>query len=242
MNKILILFLLTLPAWGFSQHHIAGDTLYVWNLNGVPLYQKPSFSSTILDSLKLGNSVIVNAEPPQKRMAKKTVNNSFLLRGYWIQVLAGNKTGYIFGGDCYTMNPFPLRGGEKGRPLLDRFLGNKTGSKVVTKKYKFDNDTTVYSVKENITYYANGRETSYYFDGCSSDDYYFPSASLTTVYHLMMIVVSYSVDTEGFPEELTKPRLRGVWGKVYEFDGVGAIEPQLEVRKHGIEMRLSSCD
>jgi len=58
----------------------------------------------------------------------------------------------------------------------------------------------------------------------------------------MMIVVSYSVDTEGFPEELTKPRLRGVWGKVYEFDGVGAIEPQLEVRKHGIEMRLSSCD
>jgi len=87
-------------------------------------------------------------------VAEKVVNTSVRLKGFWIKAKTGEKTGYIFGGDCYTLNPLPMRGGEKSSSLLDRFLGKKTGSKVVTKKYKFDNDTTAYSIKENITYYA----------------------------------------------------------------------------------------
>ncbi len=242
MRKALFFILLiSIPALGLSQQYRSGDTLYVWNLDGALLRPQPSFSSGVKDSLQFGTPLVIKSVLRNKPVAEKVVNTSVRLKGFWIKAKTGEKTGYIFGGDCYTLNPLPMRGGEKSSSLLNRFLGNKTGSKVVTKKYKFDNDTTAYSIKENITYYANGRETSYYFDGCSSDDYFFFSSSLTTVYHLMMIVVSYSVDTEGFPEELTKPR-RGVWGKVYEFDGVGAIEPQLEVRKHGIEMRLSSCD
>jgi hypothetical protein len=243
MRKALFFFLLIrIPSLCLSQQNYPGDTLYVWNLDGTTLRRQPSFSSGVADSLKFGTPLIIKSVLRNKPVAEKVVNTSVRLKGFWIRVKAARKTGYVFGGDCYTMNPFPVTGGEKGISLLDRFLGEKTGSKVVTKKYTFDNDTNSYFVKENITYFTNGTETSYYFDGCSSDDYYFPSASFTTVYHLMMLVVSYSVDTEGLPEPLTKPRLRAVWGKTYDFDGVDALEPQLEIRKHGIEMRLSSCD
>ncbi len=243
MRKALyFILLMSIPALGLSQQYHSGDALYVWNLDGTLLRRQPSFSSGVSDSLQFGTPLVIKSILRNKPMAEKVVNTSVRLKGFWIEVKTGNNTGYVFGGDCYTLNPYPVTSNKKGKSLLDRFLGKKIKSKVVTQKYTFDNDTNVYYEKEHITYYAHGTETSSYFDGCSSDDYYFPAASLTTIYHLMMLVVSYSVDTESLPEPLTKSRLRGVWGKTYEFDGVGAIEPQLEVRKHGIAMNLSSCD
>ena len=242
MKNILLFLLLTLPVYSFSQQYHPGDTTYVWNLDGTCLRQQPSFGSGVVDTLKPGSPLVIISVLRNKPMAEKQVNTSILLKGFWIKVNTGNNTGYVFGGDCLALDPFPVLGGKNSPSLLDRFLGEKTGSKVVFKKYKYGKDSTTYTVKETITFYKNGTETSYFFDGCSSDDYYFPSATFTTIYHLMVLVVSHSALDEGVPEEYDKPVLRGVWDNVYEFDGVGALEPQIKVGKKGIRLSLSSCD
>jgi hypothetical protein len=244
MKKNLFFFiLLTIPALCFSQEYQKGDTLYVWNVDGTLLWQEPTFSSKNLDSLKLGTPLMIQSVLQNKPVAEKVVNTSVRLKGFWIKAKTGNKTGYVFGGDCYTLNPFPVMGREKEKSLLDRFLGKKTGNKVITSVHKYGKDSISYALKENITFYRNGKEISSYFDGCFDDDYYFSSScSLTTIYHLMMLILSHSIEAKGLPEEISRPRLRGAWSNVYEFNNVGAIEPQLEILKNGIRLSLSSCD
>jgi len=242
MNKILLFFLIIFPAWGFSQQYHAGDTLYVWNINGTFLFQKPSFSSSVLDSLKLGSPVIVNTVPSQKNRTKKIVNHAFPLKGYWIQVLAGNKTGYVFGGDCFPMNPLPVNLSGDKEPLIQRVLGKKTDYKVVVKKFKLGHDTTTYSQTEKITFFENGRETTSWFDGCDDDEYIFYHASLSRIYHLMMLMLTFDINGNNHLDIFDQPRLRGVWGGVYEFDGVGATDANMQVVKDGVRLNLSSCD
>ncbi len=242
MKNFLLFFLLIFPLGAFSQTYTKGTTLYVWNLDGTALFRNPSFSSAVLDSLKLGTSVTVQAVPVQKQMTVKIVNDSVPLKGYWIKVLSGNKTGYVFGGDCFSVNPFPIIQHGNKKSLISRILGKKTGSKVVKKKVSFDKDTTVYTITYKITYYENGRESESYFDGCYDDDLLFYHTPFTEVYQLMMLTVTFSVAGNNYLDKFERPRLRGVWGATYEFDGPAAIEPQLQIVKNGVRLSLGSCD
>lgn len=149
MRKALFFMLLiSIPALGLSQQYRSGDTLYVWNLDGTLLRRQPSFSSGVKDSLQFGTPLVIKSVLRNKSVAEKVVNTSVRLKGFWIKAKTGNKTGYIFGGDSYTMNPFTLIVGEKGRSLLDRFLGNKTGSKVVKKNTNLITTQPLISLKK----------------------------------------------------------------------------------------------
>jgi hypothetical protein len=178
--------------------------------------------------------------------AEKKVDDNLRLKGYWIKVKAGNMLGYVFDGDCFPTDPFPVIAHDgKTKPLLIRLLGQKTGYQEVTKKGKYTPDSIEYKIVYQITSYRNGKETKSSFAGCDDDDFLFYHLRFPQAYHLMVLSEFFSVN-ESLKEAIKNnymgvPRLNYTSPGHYEFDGLSGSD-KINVRKNGIEISFSVCD
>ncbi len=247
MKNIILLLLLAFPLHVYSITYHPGDTLYVWNVRGTSLMAGPSASSDTIAWLKLGTPLKIIDEHPGKYPCEKRINNKIKLRGFLVQVKAGDKTGYIFDGDIYKINPFPVDESKNKNTLslINRVLGAKLDFRVVTKKEKVGEDSVEYEVEYKITSFRNGQETESSFDGCDDDDYLFYDLNFAMAYHLAMLVKSSSiiVDSKNKSDSTTLiiPRFDNVWDGVYVFDGLNG---QISISKgeKGMRISFSLCD
>jgi len=247
MKKIILLLLSVFPIHAYSITYHSGDTLYVWNVRGTSLMAGPSASSDTIALLKLGTSLKIIDEHPGKYPCEERINDKIKLKGFRVQVKTGDKIGYVFDGDIYKINPFPVNElkNKNTLSLINRVLGAKLGFKVVTKKEKVGEDSAEYEVEYKITFFQNGQETVSSFDGCDDDDYLFYNLKFAGAYHLAMLAESFSIivdsKNKGDSTVLETPVFDNVWDGVYVFDG---LDGQISISKgkKGMRISFSLCD
>ncbi len=247
MKKIILLLLFIFPLYVYSITYHSGDTLYVWNVRGTSLMAGPLTSSDTIALLKLGAPLKIIDEHPGRYPCEERINDKIKLKGFRVQVKAGDKIGYVFDGDIYKINPFPVDElkNKNTLSLIHRVLGAKLDFRVLTKKEKVGEDSVEYEVEYKITFFQNGQETESSFDGCDDDDYLFYHLKFAGAYHLAMLVKSFSIIVDSKNKDdstvLEIPVFDNVWDGVYVFDGLNG---QISISKgeKGMRISFSLCD
>lgn len=123
MQKILLalcLFMTTLPAFAITGY-ADGDELYVLALSGLKLRDKPH-GDKVVATINYGDKLLVTGKPTQDYSFE-----SEGIKGYWIKVTFGSKTGFVFDG-FLSRYPAP----EKSAKGLDDYATKSF--KAMTKK------------------------------------------------------------------------------------------------------------
>ncbi len=160
--------LLRVAADGYS----AGDKLYVAPTSGVNLRANPSGKAPVLQQLHYNTMVTVLPdsvpENPYQVSVTNFDNGKLELKGHWVKVQAGNRTGYVFDG---MLSPF------KGQPMAPTHLSQEQDDAYYASLFgkpstKTLQKTTVLQGKKFpyetvIKTYPKGMvEESTFFDGC----------------------------------------------------------------------------
>ena len=237
MKKFIGFFLLfILPLISFSQ--LNSDSIYVLNYNGTELFEKPFFDSKILDNPKL-NSVLLLLENRMEDKVSKTILG-VVLKGHWQKVKYNGKTGFVFSGDCSKYNCLLKNKFDSYDLNYKNLLGEKTGFKTVKRTIKTEGKKIV--VQDEITFYERGKYIYTPFDGCFDHTHIFKNISFNEVFHIMMALHTFVLDTIVGIEYET-PKLKGVKNQTYTFTGTGATgEIKITIKNNCIELYSCDCD
>jgi hypothetical protein len=86
-----------------------GDTLFVWAKSGLNMRVSPAANASVIEKLQYGKQVIIADHDIGKTSFSVKVFNEydFVLKGFWVKVNVGDKSGYVF--DSYLSRLTPLK-------------------------------------------------------------------------------------------------------------------------------------
>ncbi|HCX22890.1 MAG TPA: hypothetical protein DHN29_13300 [Cytophagales bacterium] len=235
-SRFIIALILFMPLLAISQIYNAGDTIYVWNIDGSPIYSEPNSNSGQISTLKHGTKAVVIEQKLKSQPFMIEVKNGFFIKGYWVKVSTNSTLGYVFDSDFSTINSNIKNENDRWSTLLQRFFGKRTDFKKIHRIAKYgDSD---YEITDQVSTYENGTYTYTPFDGCFDHTYKFNNRSFNEVYHLMMNIYSVSMSLYG-----GRPIYQNTKEQTFIFSGTEATgEIHIKILKDGsIELFSYDC-
>ena len=135
--------------------------------------------------------LIVNNQQVRSIEAVVNIQDSFQLKGYWVRISTGQKTGYVCDGDLSSDKPITCEDVKKQDVLYQRILSHRIGHHRINRTADFGGKE--YLIIEEIVNYENGHYTDTRFDVCIDHTYSFTKVTLNEVYHLMTRVHSITM-------------------------------------------------
>lgn len=218
-TTIAIFFILFLLNVSFGQNNEKSHQLYVINILGATVYEKPTFDSKTLNHLPVGKTVVIEKSiDSQERLE---IGNDFSLEGNWIK--PKGIIGYVFSTDLTDIKA-EIGRNEFGHTFID-LLGNLIEKKEDKKTIKTDQGE--FPKYFEYKFYENGIYTQTSWDGCFDHNTKYKNLSLSEVYHQM--VSDYGIMMNG--NEFQVPMFVEKSGNTLKFEGEGATEDlKIEIR------------
>lgn len=238
MIRSIVFFIVLIPTHCFSQNYKNGDTLFVWSIDGTSLMSNPSSTSTKLRTLELGASIVVTDQDLGIVKDQLKIDEIFELNGHWVKVMIDNYEGFVFDVDFSSINPNVGYEKERSAILLRRFLGLRMNYEEIKRTIELEN--TQYEIIDEVYTYENGRYTYTPFDGCFDHTYTFKDIGLNEVYHLLMNLYVFRIETIDGPIE-ERPHFIGVENGTYKLSGTG-LTGEIQIRIKGNVVELYSYD
>ncbi len=139
---VLTLLVVSIPVILMGQTpYYSGYKVYVWAKQGLTLRDGPSKKAQKIKSLPYGTSLIIGENEhygkadsvvviPAYSGKDRPQTPALYLPGYWVRVIAGPDTGFVFGGYLSAMTPFdpdmPVTGVDPG-PSISAWLAQTAG-------------------------------------------------------------------------------------------------------------------
>ncbi len=231
MKKCLtLIFLLLFINSIFGQNPENKTELYVINMLGANVYEKPTFDSKILTELKVGENVIIQKTIRTNDQFK--IANGFSLAGNWIKPMDVN--GFVFSSDLTDKN-VEVGKSKSGQTYIN-LLGKLIDKKKEKKLIKTGNGE--FPKYFQYKYYENGTYTYTAWDGCFDHNTKYKNLTLNEVYHQMISDYGGIMNENEFLTPIFKEKS----GNFIKFQGQGATEDlKVELRENG-EIIVSSYD
>jgi hypothetical protein len=229
-NQFAVIITLLFLNFAFGQNGENNNGLYVINMLGAKVYEKPTFDSKTLTELPIGKNLIVEKSIETKEQFR--IGENFSLPGKWIKPNGIN--GFVFSSDL-TDKKAKVSKNEYGQINLN-LKGKLNSEKKEEKLIKTENGEFPKFVE--YRYYENGTYTYTSWDGCFDHVTEYKNLTLSEVYH-QMVSDYYGLMGDS---ETWIPIFQGKEGNIIKFEGEGATNDlQIEINADGI-IKVSSYD
>ena len=225
-----LIFILLIIQFSFGQNITDKTELYVINILGAKIYEKPTFDSKTLTELPVGENIIIEKSIETKEQFR--IGENFSLPGKWIKPYGLN--GFIFSSDL-TDKKVEVINNEYGQinvNLIGKLISEKTEEKQIhTKNGEF-------SKFFEYRYYENGTYTYTAWDGCFDHVTEYKNLTLNEVYHQMVSDYGGLMNENEFWIPIFQEKTENI----LRFEGEGATQDlKIELIENGVII-VSSYD
>ncbi|WP_196893600.1 hypothetical protein [Aureivirga marina] len=167
------------------------EELFVINLKGAKIYEKPTFDSKTVSVLELGKPIIVEKVIETKEEFK--IGKGFSLKGKWIK--SKRLKGYVFSSDFSLIEPkiSITHGRLKSIDLKGEELKVEKEEKMIEAV-----DGTKYKKEFEYTFYTNATYVYSTLDGCFDHETRYKNLKLNEVYHQMLSDYRMALESSDF--------------------------------------------
>lgn len=225
-----LIFILLIIQFSFGQNITDKTELYVINILGAKIYEKPTFDSKTLTELPVGENIIIEKSIETKEQFR--IGENFSLPGKWIKPYGLN--GFIFSSDL-TDKKVEVINNEYGQinvNLIGKLISEKTEEKQINTK------NGEFSKFFEYRYYENGTYTYTAWDGCFDHVTEYKNLTLNEVYHQMVSDYGGLMNENEFWIPIFQEKTENI----LRFEGEGATQDlKIELIENGVII-VSSYD
>lgn len=219
-----------------QRHYQLNDTLYVWSMQGAPIYEEADNPGSKIKTYYYGEAARVVDTKIGKHKDNRYIGKDFKFSGAMVKVIMQKDTGYVYDGYLSALRPLNPRSGNRGIQLLEASFGKEP---VVTEKTRTSNgqqgEKSVSEYGKNIRYVKELK------GNCTVETFTLNNVRLNGAYYFMMTVYSnyFLKDADSIEEPDFTQNARG---KYHFTVKSGAERKRITIQKSGNTYEVSSFE